>query len=353
MSHLEDGTLHALLDGEIPSAELAALEAHLSACAECRARLDAERAIRGEADGLVEILEAPAFAVTASPPAQAVRARPPRRWGRDVAWAATVLLAAGLGYASRGGRSAAPASQVAATGETSTSLPASPTPRISAPSPADSGAARQAAAGQSAPPGRIEARRERPAATRDVAPGLQEEKKGLADKPDSVPRAKAAVAAPIEPPASKVAADVASAPKERLAPAPAAAAPTAQAAGGVAGNLALRGARRLDTSSQLRLDEIVVTGAAENAAKARAPSPAAITFPDAIARLGGTIRLVEGLVPLRVEALGDRVRVIYPLAAGELVLEQWRSAGGVSWKLGAPPGFPRDSVERLTARVRE
>jgi hypothetical protein len=353
MSHLEDGTLHALLDGEIPSAELAPLEAHLSACAECRARLDAERTIRGEADGLVEILEAPAFAVTAGPPAQAALARPPRRWVRDVAWAASIVLAAGLGYASRGVRSAAPASQFGTARETSTPLPASPTAGISAPSPADSGATHQAAAGQSAPLGRLEARRERPAARRDAAPKLQEEKKALADKPDSVSRAKAAVAAPNEQLASKVAADVTGAPKERIAPAPVAAAPTAQAAGGVAGNLALRGARRLDTNAQIHLDEIVVTGVAENAAKARTPSPAAITFPDAIARLGGTIRLIEGLVPLRVEALGDRVRVIYPLAAGELVLEQWRSAGGVSWKLGAPAGFPRDSVERLTARVRE
>ena len=112
----------------------------------------------------------------------------------------------------------------------------------------------------------------------------------------------------------------------------------------------LRGARRPDTTG-VRREQFAASDLAANATKALAP--VAITFPDAIARLGGTIRLIEGLVPLRVEALGDRVRVIYPLASGELVLEQWRSAAGVTWKISAPAGFPTDSVERLTARVRE
>jgi hypothetical protein len=118
-------------------------------------------------------------------------------------------------------------------------------------------------------------------------------------------------------------------------------------------------------ASPLRLEEIVVTASeagakpklplsSQNATKANAPVALALTFPDAIARLGGTIRLIEGLVPQRVEALGARVRVIYAIAGGgELALEQWRSDTGVSWKLSAPPGFPADSLERLTARVRE
>jgi putative zinc finger protein len=334
MSHLEDGTLHALLDGEIPSAELAPIEAHLLSCTECRARLEAERAIQGEADGLVETLEAPAAAVAASLPPPGARARPSRRWVRDVAWAATVLLAAGLGYASRGVRSAAPASQFGAVRETP--LPASPPPGISAPSPAETGAAHQPAAAQSAPLGPTGTRRERPAARQDAAPELQEEKKALADKPDSVSRGKAAGVAPDEQAASNAAA----------------APPTPQSAGGVAGNL-LRGARRFDTTSQPRLDELVVTGVNEGAVKARPAVPATITFPEAIARLGGTIRLIEGMVPARVEALGPRVRVIYPAEGGELVLEQWRSDGGVRWKLSAPAGFAADSLDRLTARVRE
>ncbi len=103
----------------------------------------------------------------------------------------------------------------------------------------------------------------------------------------------------------------------------------------------------------MSLDEVVVTGVVQNAAKALPPLPLTITFPDAIARLGGTIRLIEGMVPARVEALGPRVRVIYPALGGELVREQWRSDGGVRWKLSGPAGFPADSLERLSARVRE
>src|SRR5437879_7810887 len=36
MSHVDEGTLHAYLDGELPSAERATLEAHLEGCATCR-----------------------------------------------------------------------------------------------------------------------------------------------------------------------------------------------------------------------------------------------------------------------------------------------------------------------------
>src|SRR5437867_949504 len=53
MSHVDEGTLHAYLDGELPSAERAALEAHLAACATCRASLDEERALLERATTLL------------------------------------------------------------------------------------------------------------------------------------------------------------------------------------------------------------------------------------------------------------------------------------------------------------
>src|SRR5439155_15691994 len=49
MSHVDEGTLHAYLDGELPSSERVALEAHLAQCATCRAGLEEERALRARA----------------------------------------------------------------------------------------------------------------------------------------------------------------------------------------------------------------------------------------------------------------------------------------------------------------
>jgi hypothetical protein len=72
-----------------------------------------------------------------------------------------------------------------------------------------------------------------------------------------------------------------------------------------------------------------------------------------VRRLGGTLRLVEGMVPLRIEAQGPVVRVIYPAPRGELILAQWLADGRLIWTLYGPPGFPADSLDRLRARVRE
>ena len=53
MSHVDEGTLHAYLDGELPSTERAALEAHLAQCASCRATLTEERALLERASALL------------------------------------------------------------------------------------------------------------------------------------------------------------------------------------------------------------------------------------------------------------------------------------------------------------
>ena len=45
MSHVDDGTLHAYLDGELPAPERAALEIHIAQCATCGARLAEERSL--------------------------------------------------------------------------------------------------------------------------------------------------------------------------------------------------------------------------------------------------------------------------------------------------------------------
>jgi len=53
MSHVDEGTLHAYLDGELPSVERAALEAHLADCATCRENLTDERALRERATAVL------------------------------------------------------------------------------------------------------------------------------------------------------------------------------------------------------------------------------------------------------------------------------------------------------------
>ncbi len=114
MSHADEGTLHAYLDGELPSAERAALEAHLAECATCRATLAEERALLERASALLGAarpVERPA------PPFEQLRRalqRSPWHVRRSFAWAASVVLALGLGYYIRNprlapGRAATPA----------------------------------------------------------------------------------------------------------------------------------------------------------------------------------------------------------------------------------------------------
>ncbi|HEV8399240.1 MAG TPA: zf-HC2 domain-containing protein [Gemmatimonadales bacterium] len=96
MSHVDDGTLHAYLDGELTPVERARLEAHVAECAACENRLDEERALIERASGLLGLAQPPE---RAAPPLHELR-RPSVVWRLrvPVAWAATVLLALGLGY---------------------------------------------------------------------------------------------------------------------------------------------------------------------------------------------------------------------------------------------------------------
>lgn len=98
MSHLDEGQLHALLDGELDETEVAEAEAHLAACAECRRELAEARAFAAGADELIEAVDLPAEtrAVTRAPKAAALRFN----W-RNVAWAASLVFAVGLGWMAR------------------------------------------------------------------------------------------------------------------------------------------------------------------------------------------------------------------------------------------------------------
>ncbi len=107
MSHLDEGQLAALLDDELDPGQKLAVEAHLAACAECRAVWEETRAFAAEADRLVATIELPPKPLPlAHPPASApggslpTPGRRPIPW-RTLAWAASVLMAVGLGYSLR------------------------------------------------------------------------------------------------------------------------------------------------------------------------------------------------------------------------------------------------------------
>lgn len=111
MSHVDEGTLHSYLDGELPASERASVEAHLAQCAACGVTLGEARALLERAStllGSARPVERPA------PPFEQLRRVPKRspwRVRTSFAWAASIMVALGLGYFLRDpGRSAAPTS---------------------------------------------------------------------------------------------------------------------------------------------------------------------------------------------------------------------------------------------------
>ncbi|HKP28995.1 MAG TPA: zf-HC2 domain-containing protein, partial [Gemmatimonadales bacterium] len=63
MQHLEDGYLHEIADGEVPSEELVLVREHLDACESCRARLDEARHEAEMTRELIGLIEVPVGAV--------------------------------------------------------------------------------------------------------------------------------------------------------------------------------------------------------------------------------------------------------------------------------------------------
>jgi hypothetical protein len=141
MSHLDEGTLHALLDGELDLHEVREIQAHLGSCTACDSRFQAAKDVYGEADRLVTSVqfpgamkgmkqqEIPAAAAAAPPPSPAaasaggkkrrIEAKPVanvgapqvvilpeqndwpqrrRRWLAGAKWAAVFCVAIGAGF---------------------------------------------------------------------------------------------------------------------------------------------------------------------------------------------------------------------------------------------------------------
>jgi hypothetical protein len=112
MSHVDEGALHAYLDGaldEYPAAEAIRIREHVETCAVCADALAAERKVREEAHAILGLaaprVETPTFEelrayVRASRPGRTVISVRLYRLG----WAASVVLALGTGWLLRGGR---------------------------------------------------------------------------------------------------------------------------------------------------------------------------------------------------------------------------------------------------------
>ena len=99
MSHVDEGALHAYLDGALPPDERSQVETHLAGCTECQERLAEAQALIARADALLG-LALPEK--RAAPPLHELR-RP--LWWRvrwPVAWAASIMLAVSVGWMLRG-----------------------------------------------------------------------------------------------------------------------------------------------------------------------------------------------------------------------------------------------------------
>lgn len=334
MSHLEDGTLHELVDGEIPSSDLAAIQQHLASCAECRARLDAARELAGGVEAMVALIEVPEGGTSDTVPL--VRRQRPARWLRELPWAAAVVAAAGLGYLVRRPRSIppAPATTIATEHVHDTVFVPAPTATRSEPPTPTQHVATVAKPSVPSPP--------RDTSTA-AAPPVTDETRGARD---AVRQPRADVAAkstslPVDSLAGKI---VAANEPARVSNPPATTlqigSPSQLAGRGAGGGRGGIPANRLVARAAVR------------------PVPPAISidtipFTDAVRQLGGALRLIDGMVPARLERQGEVVRVIYPGSTGELVLKEQLVDGKIVVDLIGPAGFPADSLARLRARVKE
>lgn len=112
MSHVDEGALHAYLDGaldEYPVAEATRIREHLDQCAECAEKLEVERSIRSDAHAVLA-MAAPEVDLPSLEELRAYvkRTRPTRSAGSTrmvrMGWAASVALALGTGYVLRDGQ---------------------------------------------------------------------------------------------------------------------------------------------------------------------------------------------------------------------------------------------------------
>jgi anti-sigma factor RsiW len=324
MSHLDEGLLTAFLDEELSEAERRSAESHLAACPECRRLFDELKAFAAEADGLVGAVEVPPRAgVPAAPSPEGVANRPRNRvarW-RGLAWAASVVLALGLGWLASDLRypgSSDQLSQRKADGEAAATLPAPRETLALTPSPGP-------AAHPAPEPGRASQ------VTSQTAP-LREEK---APSP-SVPTP--AMAAPT----SLASAEQAGRPDHARVTVPSLDQPAAT------GDLARDAAKESDARNKIMRDRAAAPatppaaqmldsrGRDGLAARRNLAGFRQVKMQEGVRTLGGSMRLIDGLEPQRIlvgpgtlasggNPSDSLVRVVYEDPPGrELWLDQQR-----------------------------
>lgn len=309
-SHLDDGTIHELLDGEVPSAQLPPLQAHLASCADCRAQLEAARHLVDFSDELVELLDDPPVAAPAAVVVTPLPT-PVRPWLRQLAWAASIAVAVGAGWYARGDVTRVlppvPVDTPVAEAITAIAPPPPPAPTVGAAPPA--------------------------APARAVAPAAADRQEVAANTVAEVGQNR--VVPTMEKPTEAAQA------VGRTAPAALAAAPAPAASGG---GLAIRDAeaRRAAPRDQVITKQLIDQVPVDT-----------ISFTAASEAMGGKLRLIDGLVPLRFERVGRGVRVVYRLGTAEVQLIQLLVGSDPQVTLQGPPGFPADSLAALKRRIRE
>jgi anti-sigma factor RsiW len=103
VQHVDEGILHAFLDGELSPAEVTELERHTSVCVPCRTALAEAREFHTESKAMILALdiEIPATRLATRPVPLPL---PRTGWSRrmtTMAWAASLIAAVGLGYSMR------------------------------------------------------------------------------------------------------------------------------------------------------------------------------------------------------------------------------------------------------------
>ena len=106
MSHVDDGELTAYADGAWPANDPVALRigAHLSTCENCRTRLELAHALRDRAAEILGYATPAQMSTPSFEELQAQLATSPRKPRRTIplAWAASIMMALGLGWFGRG-----------------------------------------------------------------------------------------------------------------------------------------------------------------------------------------------------------------------------------------------------------
>lgn len=343
MSHVDEGRLHAYLDGEVPAgAERRALETHLVSCVSCRAALIEARALRQRSSEVLRQSGPPED--TAPPPFEEIRQRSrARSVGREtrrlsrfrmLAWAATVVIAAGVGsvvtlqFRADAPQSAFRALEDVGSPEAEESASASRLPALVGGRSESARSAETLQLSDRAAP----ANRAAPAAT---TPALDQRMAAKAERRDEEPAPGVGL-----PSAEKVVAQASRANEvqrkaDTAAVEPVAPAPAEADVGGV-----LARARPLEPAaadSDVRAEPRREAAGMTVRAVGRADEPATkwteVTRETAAAALGGTVANIEGLAVVRYglrEVAGiPQVRIAQRTESGvEVELVQWRTRDG-------------------------